>query len=509
MSVCLQGEKMKKQAMNPYLPLFEYVPDGEPHVFGDKIYIFGSHDLAGGERYCMGDYVSWSAEVNDLGNWKYNGISYKKGDDPNNDGDQLMWAPDTARGADGRYYMYYCFAFGPHIAVCVSDKPEGPYEFYGNVKYTENVLGGKELEEHAPFDPGIFVDDDGRVFLYYGFGAEEQLYIPTREDLISAGMQEGPELDALLAQCANVKFSKGAMCVELEADMLTAKAEAHMIVPNSKYARGGEFEGHGFYEASSMRKIGNKYYFIYSSQLSHELCYAISDYPDREFSYGGTLISNGDIGLNGNEMPTNTVGNNHGSIECINGDWYIFYHRQTHGTESSRQGCAEKLTVNPDGSIDQVEMTSCGLNNGPLEGKGTYPAPIYCNLISRGTSAKIDYQTMDRTHLTYATEEGNGEETTRTQFITNIKDKTTIGYKYFQAENLTKITLAVRGGAVGSLSVSTDLEVKERLGEVKVELDETEWTLLQIEISPIDGVVALFFHYEGEGTLELKEFTLQ
>ena len=46
---------MKKQAYNPYLPLNEYVPDGESHVFGDRLYVYGSHDLAGGERYCMQD----------------------------------------------------------------------------------------------------------------------------------------------------------------------------------------------------------------------------------------------------------------------------------------------------------------------------------------------------------------------------------------------------------------------------------------------------------------------
>ena len=60
------------------------------------------------------------------------------------------------------------------------------------------------------------------------------------------------------------------------------------------------------------------------------------------FSYGGTLISNGDIGYQGNAVPRNMMGNNHGGMVCVNGQWYIFYHRQTHGTECSRQGCAEE-----------------------------------------------------------------------------------------------------------------------------------------------------------------------
>lgn len=53
--------------MNPFLPLWEYTPDGEPHIFGDRIYLFGSHDTEGGVRYCSkGDYVGWSAPLDDL-----------------------------------------------------------------------------------------------------------------------------------------------------------------------------------------------------------------------------------------------------------------------------------------------------------------------------------------------------------------------------------------------------------------------------------------------------------
>ena len=37
---------------NPFLPLWEYIPDGEPHVFEDpdspgnrRVYLYGSHDV--------------------------------------------------------------------------------------------------------------------------------------------------------------------------------------------------------------------------------------------------------------------------------------------------------------------------------------------------------------------------------------------------------------------------------------------------------------------------------
>ena len=37
------GRSHIKQVYNPYLPLWEYVPDGEPHVFGDRVYLYGGH----------------------------------------------------------------------------------------------------------------------------------------------------------------------------------------------------------------------------------------------------------------------------------------------------------------------------------------------------------------------------------------------------------------------------------------------------------------------------------
>ena len=40
-----------KQAYNPFLPAWEYIPDGEPHVFGDRVYLFGSHDKEAGETF--------------------------------------------------------------------------------------------------------------------------------------------------------------------------------------------------------------------------------------------------------------------------------------------------------------------------------------------------------------------------------------------------------------------------------------------------------------------------
>ena len=49
---------MKQQVFNPYLPLDEYVPDAEPHIFGDRVYIYGSHDRFNGHDFCVLDHIT-------------------------------------------------------------------------------------------------------------------------------------------------------------------------------------------------------------------------------------------------------------------------------------------------------------------------------------------------------------------------------------------------------------------------------------------------------------------
>ena len=73
-----------KQICNPYLPLCEYIPDGEPHVFGGRLYLYGSHDRENGDEFCELDYVCYSADACDLTEWRYEGVIYRKDQDPDN-----------------------------------------------------------------------------------------------------------------------------------------------------------------------------------------------------------------------------------------------------------------------------------------------------------------------------------------------------------------------------------------------------------------------------------------
>ena len=363
---------MKKQAFNPYLPSYEYVPDGEPHVFGDRLYIYGSHDKFNGKRFCENDYVAWSTPVDNLADWRYEGVIYKKTQDIDNaNGDKVMYAPDVARGVDGKYYLYYGLENDNKIGVAVCDSPAGEYHFLGCVQDKNGEYWGRRPQDFMPFDPGILVDN-GRVYLYAG---------------------QGPMMEKMAKSEYKRHFRDSSYFVELETDMLTMKQEPVRLLPNIMDSAGTGFENHEFFEANSIRKFDDKYYFIYSSVQSHELCWAVSDRPDGDFTYGGVLTSNGDVGPLGftstksyakplGYEAKNYIGNNHGSVEKIKDRYYVFGHRHTARNMFSRQGYAEEIKFK-NGKFEYAELTSCGLNDGPLMGVGEYEARIACHLYSK------------------------------------------------------------------------------------------------------------------------------
>ncbi len=488
------------QALNPYLPLSTYIPDGEPHVFGDRIYIFGSHDKEGGDMFCMLDYEVWSAPINDLTDWACHGISYRSSQDPTRDDRHMyMYAPDVVQGNDGKFYLYYALAgkaFTGLIHVAVSGKPEGPYEYHGELHTPE----GLPFERNVTFDPGV-INDNGTIRLYYGWAlaAPPMEHISGVKRMMMKPLMRIVEKKMFDKTTAQIKREKeglqGAFTVTVADDMLTVISEPKKVVPGQFDATGTDFEGHAFFEASSIRKLGDTYYFIYSSEVNHELCYATSKYPDRDFKYGGVIVSNGDIGYQGRKAADRLAetGNNHGSIECINGQWYIFYHRQTHKTSFSRQGCAEKIIINPDGRIEQVEMTSCGLNQGPLRTEGSYPTPIACNL-TNGRMPHSDPRDKDL-DIPYITNQG--EE----RFIAGIKDGTLIAYKYFAFKGQTKLTLRYRAEGTGSFEVFAG---ESRVGQMEL-ASCGSWRDVTITFEHT-GVKALILKYRGAGVAQLLSF---
>lgn len=84
---------------------------------------------------------------------------------------------------------------------------------------------------------------------------------------------------------------QGGNVVELADDMLTVISEPKRLAPGQFDGKGNTVEDHAFFVHHLCRKIGDTYYYIYSSQVNHELCYATSKYPDPLILPIGMLLS--------------------------------------------------------------------------------------------------------------------------------------------------------------------------------------------------------------------------
>ena len=465
--------------LNPILPLYEYIPDGEPHVFGDRVYLYGSHDKFNGNTFCMNDYVAYSASIYDLTNWRFEGYTYRRIQDPRfkNADKDFLYAPDVVKGKDGRFYLYYCLNPYHEIGVAVCDEPAGEYVFYGLVKYKDGTVLGQKQGDWAQFDPGIFIDDDGRIYLYSGNHPRRKgTGITNRESQV----------------------------MELEDDMLTLAASPKKLLCTVEDSEGTDFEGHEFFEASSIRKIGDTYYLIYSSIHLHELCYAYSKYPDRDFKYGGVVISNINVFSDGKgtTLPMNRNGNNHGSIQCINGQWYIFYHRHTHVNSYSRQACAERLYINEDGTIPQVEITTTGLAVTDAKISDWISAGRACNLVCDFRSDKP----LEKPSYPYVTQLGEDRESHPDLIVTNITDHSLVGFKYFNCEDLKSITISVRGSFKGIIQILDSLEGKAK-GVLEINC-ENDWKEYDIAVTDMNENSAVYFYMEGDGFMEFEKFKM-
>lgn len=410
---------------NPILPLWEYIPDGEPRLFGDRVYLYGSHDCPGSADFCDYKLKVWSASINDLNNWQCHGTSFQTRDTVNHPSntpwtDRKLFAPDCVE-KDGKYYLY-TYIVGSKGCVSVSDHPEGPFELLSTYQYNP----GSEGDDGIYNDIGVLVDDDGKVYGYYGF--------------TESFMNE-----------INPDNMYGIVDGSLRKHVIDDRDE----VP----------EEQRFFEASSPRKINGTYYMIYSPRRGSRLAYATAKSPQGPYEYRGYIVDNG-VDFPG--------GNNHGSVCCIGGQWYVFYHRMTNNSIMSRRACVEKITILPDGSIPPVEMTSLGFEES-LNPYQITPAEIACVL--KGGC--------------YIT-----EKDAFTRIITNIKDANVIGYKYFDfgqdfGTKKMKLSLNVKGtGSNSTIKILLDSEDGIEIGRGSIGLGDGTYT---ISCDAVTGRHALYF----------------
>jgi len=501
---------------NPILPLNEYIPDGEPHVFGNRVYLYGSHDQANADRFCVRDYTVYSAPAEDLTEWTCHGVSYRKEQDPRSRNGKTvdLYAPDCVQGNDGRYYLYYS-AMGPNttpfgpMSVAVSEKPEGPFDYLGDVQYPD----GTPVLKFLTNDPAV-LSDNGRVYLYYGWGLGRDfsskwlspLYHLVERKLFNRSMREIRETKPSILSCA---------VVEMEKDMITVKDSPKAVLDSKTTAdKNSELYQHAFYEAASIRKFDDLYYLVYSSGQNCELAYATSRYPDRDFDYRGVIISNADLGYHGNQRYHAAGGTIHGGIEKINGEYYVFYHRCTNNTNFSRQACAERIEIDETGFISQVEVTTQGTEKEPLAALKTggkeevWAAAMCCQLYNDKTGLVMG-NGHNRDIPTIVNENGK-------PFITAIDDGTVIGYKYLNFANVSALSVTYRGSA-GQWYVVTETEKVEMLrngmspeGAVMISLTDTaEWNTVNVMFNTNLKKAPLYFVFKGKGTIDFLSFAFQ
>ena len=510
---------------NPFLPLWEHIPDGEPYVFEDpdnpgkfRVYVYGSHDDLITE-YCGRDQVVWSAPVEDLTRWRYDGEIFSvtknaKGDllDREGRGD-VLYAPDVALvvGEDGTktYYLYpNNQAGGRNGMIAKSSRPDGPFEVCNwnkdNPYITDGVLA---------FDPAVFVDDDGRIYGYWGF---ERSYAAELDPATMATVKPGTEI------------------VE---DMVSGRYDDGIF---------------SFFEASSIRKIKDKYVFIYSRFTkdgefglpisNYTLAYAYSDHPLGPWTYGGTIIDarGRETDEEGNIIASACIdGNTHGSICEINGQWYVFYHRQTGTDEYARQAMVAPIEVRvEEGPGGKVEISEGEYNSNGFALNGLNPferhsAGIACwytgpkpaihewpNNTFFGSYPAATYGTDDKFDAPY-------DLRNNTNPMVNNTDGSIVGYKYFNFDakrladkkNLKLVLRLIPEGIDGTIEVMMDRPWTSQggklIGQIDLKADmEKEVCDLPIGISneakenDLAGKHAIFFLFKSD-TKDKSLCTLQ
>ena len=523
---------------NPYMPLWEHIPDGEPYVFEDpdqpgkyRVYVYGSHDNLV-DAYCGRDQVVWSASVDSLNNWRYDGVilvvDKNAKDEPFDSAGtaDVLYAPDVTlvTDKDGKktYYLFPNDQTGfRNGLIAKSDRPDGPFEVCNWNKDNPNQVDGV-----LQFDPAVFVDDDGRVYGYWGF---ERSYAAEFDPMTMATVKPGTEI------------------VE---DMISGRNQE------------GRFK---FFEASSIRKIKDKYVFIYSRfteegefglpSSNYTLAYAYSDNPLGPWTYGGTIIDGRarEKDEQGNVIASATPdGNTHGSICEINGQWYVFYHRQTGTDEYARQAMVAPIEVKvEEGSSGKVEISegeynSCGFALEGLDPFERHSAGICCwytgpkpathewpNNTFYGSYVAATYGS-DATVKTAADTWKPAEKYAKpydlrynTNPVVNNTDGSIVGYKYFNfdagrlatKENLTLLLSLIPEGIDGTIEVMLDRPWESQGGkkigetELKADLEKKQWNVTigisnEAKENDLAGKHAIFLKFKSD-TKEKSLCTLE
>jgi hypothetical protein len=303
----LFGSTIQLHAQNPLIRN-QFTADPSARVFGDRVYVYPSHDILATEGrgrvgwFCMEDYHVFSST--NLSDWTDHGMIVHQNKVPWVKPDSYsMWAPDCIY-RNGKYYFYFpttpkdtSYARGFTVGVAIADKPEGPF-----VPQPTPVLNVRGI------DPNVFIDKDGQAYLYWSQG-----------NIYGAKLKEN--------------------MTELASDPVVL----------------GELPNKGLKEGPYLFERNGTYYLTYPhvENKTERLEYATGSNPLGPFKITGVIMD---------ESPTGCWTNHHSIIQ-FKDQWYLFYHHNDYSPafDKARSIRADSLFFNTDGTIRKVIPTNRGI----------------------------------------------------------------------------------------------------------------------------------------------------
>lgn len=383
-TLLLFAASLQSAAQNPIIR-DQYAADPTARLFGDRVYLYPSHDILApeGQRkdwFCMADYHVFSSA--DLVHWVDHGVIISQEKVPWGKPDGYsMWAPDCVC-KDGKYYFYFPDApsqgRGFAIGVATADSPTGPF-----------VLEPEPIKGVGGIDPCVLIDLDGQAYLYWS----------------GMGLRGG----------------------KLKSNMKELDGEQQEMAGLPK----------GFKEGPFVFRRGEWYYLTFpwvrgdtsnGANPTETLAYAMSRSPLGPWDFKGIIMAE----------HANHCWTNHHSFLELDGQWYLFYHHNDYSPsmDKRRSPRIERVSFNADGTISEVFPTERGVGITPATDR--IEIDRYTAMSAGATVELLD--TTDCFRGWYITLPDNGWVTFADVDMSTIDD----GYVVACAKAQTNTTLVIR-----------------------------------------------------------------
>lgn len=388
------------------------------------------------------------------------------------------WAPSIeSKVVDGveKFFLYFANSGGA-TGVLVGDSPLGPWHDDRSSLLITSATPGASNGRNWLFDPGVFIDHDGKGYLYFGGGGDD-----------GSGSWE------------NTNRPKSTRVIRLGDDMISTVGSAEVI------------DAPLVFEASHVFERAGKYYYSYSSNFGHNgpvdpagpptgaIAYLMADNPMGPWTpetYAGVIFRNpGEF--------FGVGGNNHQSIFEFNGQYYFTYHAQTvnqrvtgGATQGFRSPHIAKLEFNTDGTIQEVIGTYDGVD------QFRHVDPY--RVIEAETIAwqqGITTKKVDGSSAEFGVQAPNV-----VLHDVDNGDWTSLSSVDFGSRGAASVTAKVRPLAAGG-------RIQVRLGDRTAPVIATipvggplgEWTELTAQLDGVTGVHDVYFTYAGPAGANLFE----